>query len=86
VSTDEVGKNSNDPALFVGCEKAKQLLDAFGEAVQSVLLLHEQQFVAIVEGDSNAARFDLLIHAAMETKQNAKYAYLHHLGQHRCSS
>ena len=86
MSTDEIGTKSNHPAPVVLCETAKHLLEEFGEAVQSVLLLHEQQFVAIVEGDSNAARFDLLVHAAMEAKQNAKYAYLHHLDQHRCSS
>jgi hypothetical protein len=86
VSTDEVGNKTKRPASAVHCQTAKQLLEAFGEAVQSVLLLHEQQFVAIVEGDSNAGRFDLLIHEGMETKQNAKYAYLHHLGLHRCSS
>ena len=86
MSTDEIGNQPNHTVPIVHCETAKHLLEAFGEAVQSVLLLHEQQFVAIVEGDSNAARFDLLIHAAMETKQNAKYTYLHHLDQHGCPS
>src|SRR5882724_2451883 len=70
----------------VYCETARRLLDMFGEAVQAVLILHEQQFLAIVEGDSNASRFDLLIHDAMETKQTAKYAYLNHLDSHGCSS
>ena len=68
------------------CEAAKQLLEAFGEAVQYVVSLHEQQFRAIVEGDANAGRFDVLIHDANEKKQNAKYAYLNHLHRHGCSS
>jgi hypothetical protein len=68
------------------CEIAKRLLDDFGKAVQAVLALHEQQFLAIVEGDSDAGRFDLLIHEALENKQNAKYAYLSHLDVHGCSS
>ena len=68
------------------CEAAKRLLDDFGKAVQAVLALHTQQFQAIVEGDSNAGRFDLLIHEALENKQNAKYAYLNHLDMHGCSS
>ena len=68
------------------CETAERLLAKFGQAVQGVLALHEQQFRAIVEGDSDAGRFDLMIHEAVEDKQNAKYAYLTHLDLHRCSS
>jgi hypothetical protein len=68
------------------CETAERLLAKFGQAVQGVLALHEQQFRAIVEGDSEAGRFDLMIHEAVEDKQNAKYAYLTHLDLHRCSS
>jgi hypothetical protein len=67
------------------CETARSLLDQFGEAVEAVLILLEQQFLATLEGDSDASRFDLLIHDAMETKQNAKYAYLNHLDVHGCS-
>jgi hypothetical protein len=73
------------PYSGLPCETAKRLLDEFGEAVQRVLVLHEQQFIAIMGGESNAGRFDLLIHEAMEQKQNAKYAYLNHLDAHRCS-
>ncbi len=68
------------------CDTARRLLDEFGQAVQQVLVLHEQQFLAIVEGDEQANRFDLLIHESLERKQDAKYAYLYHLGAHGCSS
>jgi hypothetical protein len=68
------------------CEQRRQLLDAFGAAVQDLVKLHEQQFLSVVEGDLTANRFDLLIHAANEKKQNAKYAYMAHLEQHGCSS
>ena len=67
------------------CEEAKRLLDAFGQAVQELVLLHEQQFRAVVEGDQTANRFDLLIHEANEHKLNAKYAYMRHLEEHGCS-
>ena len=67
------------------CEGSRRLLDAFGEAVQELLLLHEQQFLAIVAGDSDCSRFDLLIHMANERKQRAKYAYIDHVETHRCS-
>jgi hypothetical protein len=76
--------SSQRPAGY--CETARRLLDEFGEAVQAVVSLHEQQFHAIVEGDSDAGRFDVLIHAANERKQNAKYAYLNHLHVHGCAS
>jgi hypothetical protein len=70
----------------VYCEERRQLLDAFGAAVQDLVKLHEQQFLTLVEGDCSANRFDLLIHDANEKKQNAKYAYMAHLQQHGCSS
>jgi hypothetical protein len=76
---------SQSPERILHCKTARLLLDAFGEAVQAVLLLHEQQFQSIVAGDSEASRFDLLIHTAVEHKQAAKYAYLNHLDSHGCS-
>jgi hypothetical protein len=68
------------------CAEQRRLLDLFGEAVQALLLLHEQQFLAIVGGDIESHRFDLLIHMANEKKQQAKYAYLQHLETHGCSA
>jgi hypothetical protein len=67
------------------CREQRRLLDAFGEAVQGLLLLHEQQFLAIVAGDLDSHRFDLLIHMANEAKQKVKYAYLEHVEAHGCS-
>ena len=67
------------------CREQRRLLDMFGEAVQEMLLLHEQQFLAIVAGDLESHRFDLLIHMANEKKQQAKYAYLQHVDTHGCS-
>ncbi len=68
------------------CAEQRRLLDAFGEAVQELLLLHEQQFLAIVAGDLESHRFDLLIHMANEKKQQAKYGYLQHLETHGCAA
>jgi hypothetical protein len=68
------------------CSEQRRLLDMFGEAVQELLLLHEQQFLAIVAGDLESNRFDLLIHMANEKKQQAKYAYLQHVETHACSA
>jgi len=87
VSTREIGNQARRKSRDTDeiCETAKLLLDGFGQAVQQVLALHEQQFLAILEGDTQANRFDLLIHDALEGKQNAKYAYLKHMDVHGCS-
>ena len=70
---------------LIYCEESRRLLDAFGDNVHQLLLLHEQQFVAITSGDPDCDRFDLLIHLANEGKQQAKYLYLQHLENHGCS-
>lgn len=70
----------------VGCEEHNRLLDDFGVAVRELLALHQQQFRAIVDGDTDCTRFDLLIHIANEKKHRAKYAYLRHVETHGCSN
>ena len=67
------------------CPEGKRLLEQFGEAVQELMMLHESQFIAVVEDDPDASRFDILIHYANERKQNAKYAYMSHLDEHGCA-
>jgi hypothetical protein len=67
------------------CAECRRLLEGFGEVVQELLELHEQQFLAIVNEDSDCSRFDLLIHMVNEKKQEAKYAYLCHVEAHGCS-
>ncbi len=66
------------------CEEARRLLDAFGQAVKDLVHLHELQFLAIIEGDPECNRFDVLIHMANERKMAAKYEYLHHVEVHGC--
>jgi hypothetical protein len=68
-----------------GCAEHKRCLEDFGAAVREVLELHEQQWLAIIDGDEDLYRFDVLIHMANEKKQSAKYAYLRHVEAHGCS-
>ena len=75
-----------EPLGLAYCDSARRLLDAFGEAVQELVQLHEHQFLAIVAGDAECSRFDALIHMANERKYKAKYAYLQHLEAHGCST
>jgi hypothetical protein len=85
MSADEFKKAPLAASKLLYCEEARHLLEVFGEMVQELVKLHEQQFLSIVEGDSDAGRFDLLIHHANEKKLDAKYAYLHHMETHGCS-
>jgi hypothetical protein len=73
------------PVRKSGCEEHDRFLSEFGLAVQELLTLHEHQFLAIIDGDSESSRFDLLIHMANEKKNKAKYAYLRHVESHGCS-
>jgi len=71
--------------LGSGCEQHARCLEDFGAAVRELLELHEQQWLAIIDGDEDSCRFDVLIHMANEKKQAAKYAYLRHVETHGCS-
>jgi len=64
------------------CPDCQRLLEDFGDAVRDVLTLNQTHFLAVVDGDSDPHRFDILIHIAKERKQTAKYAYVHHLETH----
>ncbi len=43
-----------------------------------------QQSKAIIENDTDFARFDDLIHVAQNAKNDAKYALLAHIHEHGC--
>ena len=68
------------------CHQAKGLLEELSEAIHELVKLHEEQFQSLVGGDLDSTRFDPLIHMANEHKNEAKYAYLHHLETHGCST
>ena len=76
--------NPDTPGPAGYCEDARRLLDDFAQALQELMQLHELQFQAIVGGDPDCNRFDVLIHMANERKMSAKYVYLHHLETHGC--
>jgi hypothetical protein len=83
---DSEGRTKNSGAGIILCGKCRELLDSFVEAVHEVVTLNERHLLAVVEQEPDPHRFDLLIHAANERKQNAKYAYVNHLEMHACSS
>jgi hypothetical protein len=66
------------------CDEKRRLLEEFGSAAEELLGLHTQKLGAILGGDPDCNRFDLLIHMAKERKLQAKYAYLRHVEAHDC--
>jgi len=70
---------------LIFCQEAKGLLEALAGAIHELIMLHGQQFQAVIGGDPDSGRFDDLIHMANEHKLEAKYIYLQHLSFHGCS-
>ncbi len=66
------------------CEENSILLNEFTDAVTQLALLHEQQFMAVVNGEADFRRYDDLIRQATERRQDAKNAYLRHVDIHGC--
>src|SRR3954447_24382803 len=66
------------------CPENERLLHVFAEAVDELLMFQEQHFHALVNGETDSERYEVLIHLANEKRQAAKYAYLMHLEAHGC--
>jgi hypothetical protein len=64
------------------CEERYKFLDEFLEAVHELNLLQTQQLHAVIDGDWDFARFDILIYLAQERKNTAKYAWIAHMETH----
>jgi hypothetical protein len=63
-------------------DERKRLLETFLAAIQEVVALNDQQTRAVIEGDPDFARFDLLMGMAARQKNAAKYALLKHIEEH----
>lgn len=72
------------PAAIGYCEERHRLLDDFAAAVTALVILHERQVLALVEGKENLGGFDVMIHQANERKRLARHAYQSHLDSHGC--
>jgi hypothetical protein len=66
------------------CGEKKRLQDDFLAATRNLNALLNQQMLAVIEGDSDFARFDVLLHIAQERKEMAKYAWIGHVDSHHC--
>jgi hypothetical protein len=66
------------------CGEKRRLQEEFLSAVRELNLLQTQQMKALLGGDHDFARFDILIHMAQDKKDAAKYAWIAHVENHRC--
>jgi hypothetical protein len=66
------------------CEEKNRLLDEFLQASREMIALQNEQTQAVISGDDDFPRFDVLIHLAQERKEVAKYAWIAHVDSHGC--
>ena len=66
------------------CEEKNRLLNEFLKKIHDLNTLQAAQTQAVIDGDTDFNRFDVLLHMAQEKKESAKYAWMAHVESHRC--
>ena len=66
------------------CEEKNRLRHQFLKAIQEMTVLHDRQMHAVIEGDSEFSRFDVLLHIAQQIKEMTKFAWINHVESHGC--
>jgi hypothetical protein len=66
------------------CGERERLREHFVQAMREMVDLQAQQTQAVIDNDDDFMRFDDLILMARLAKDEAKYALLAHLSDHRC--
>ncbi len=66
------------------CAEKNRLLDQFLQASREMIGLQNEQTQAVIHGDADFPRFDVLIHIAQDRKEMAKYAWIAHVESHGC--
>jgi hypothetical protein len=66
------------------CEEKKRFLKEFLDAIHELVEMQSQQTQAVIDGDPDFTRFDVLLHMAHDRKEQAKYALMAHIEAHRC--
>jgi hypothetical protein len=72
------------PSEIGHCEENERLINEFLATTRELVELQKQQTQAVMHGDTDFARFDILLHMAQERKQRAKYAWIEHVESHHC--
>jgi hypothetical protein len=76
-----------DQAHFPGmgfCKEKNRLLKELLTAIHELNEIQNQQTQAVIDGDPDFARFDVLLHMAHERKDEAKYTWIAHVESHHC--
>ena len=66
------------------CQEKDRLRGEFLKTIRELSALLSQQTQAVIEGDPDFSRFDVLLHIAHERKETAKYAWITHVESHHC--
>ena len=66
------------------CDEKHRLMEAFLHAIHELNVLQSEQIQAVIEGDSDFARFDILLQLAQQKKDHAKYEWIAHVEVHHC--
>jgi hypothetical protein len=66
------------------CGEKNRLRGDFLISIRELNALLSQQTRAVIEGDPDFSRFDVLLHVAHEKKELAKYAWIAHVETHHC--
>lgn len=84
----QCGLNDSKELMFVSkvqvCRMKNHLRNELLQAIQEINALQSEQTQAVIDGDPDFSRFDLLLHEAREKKEAAKYAWLTHVESHGC--
>jgi hypothetical protein len=66
------------------CAEKTRLQAGYLEGIRELMSLHNEQIAALIEGDADFARFDVLIHVANQWKDARKYELVAHIDSHHC--
>jgi len=66
------------------CGEKNRLMREFLDAIREMTTIQSLQTQAVIDGDPDFARFDVLYHDAQERKQVAKDAWIAHVESHHC--
>ncbi len=66
------------------CDVKNRLQRSFLQAIRELNVLLAEQTQAVIDGDPDFGRFDLLIQTVQEKKDTAKYAWIAHVESHQC--
>jgi len=79
------GKHQPTSVPDIGfCEEKNRLQGDFLQAIREYNVLLEQQTGAVIAGDEDFSRFDILLHDAQDQKERAKYLWMMHVDSHGC--